>query len=56
MAVKKSQVIVIRPRAVEQELETLYARRSALDALIESLEDYDRSQARIIQTIEYQTA
>ena len=39
-----------------KELEYLYARRSAIDNLIESLEDYDRFRAIEIAESELQTA
>jgi hypothetical protein len=42
LPVKKAQVITFPARAYEKQLETLYARRSSIDALIESLQEYDR--------------
>jgi len=40
-----------------KELEYLYARRSAIDALIESLEDYDRfRETRLDRDSQLQTA
>jgi hypothetical protein len=42
--------------AYRQELEYLYARRSAIDSLIESLEDYDRFRAIRTDGTELQTA
>ena len=40
-----------------KELEYLYARRSAIDALIESLEDYDRfRETRVDRSSQLQTA
>jgi hypothetical protein len=42
LPVKKAQVITFPARTYEKQLETLYARRSSIDALIESLQEYDR--------------
>jgi len=42
LPVKKAQVITFPAQAYEKQLETLYARRSSIDALIESLQEYDR--------------
>jgi hypothetical protein len=39
-----------------KELEYLYARRSAIDSLIESLEDYDRFRGNRTAESELQTA
>ena len=36
---------VLAARGVRKELQDLYARRSTIDALIQSLEDYDRYRA-----------
>ena len=36
---------VLPARGVRKELEHLYSRRSAIDALIQSLEEYDRFRA-----------
>jgi hypothetical protein len=35
-------------RVLRKELECLYARRSAIDALIQSLESYNQSRARTL--------
>jgi hypothetical protein len=40
--VRKAPVIVMPGPTYQKELELLYARRSAIEALIESLEDYER--------------
>jgi hypothetical protein len=42
--------------AYRKELEYLYARRSAIDSLIESLEDYDRFRVIRMDESERQTA
>jgi hypothetical protein len=39
---KSAPVMIDTARNYQNELEVLYARRSAIDALIASLEDYDR--------------
>ena len=44
MFAKKEIPMSASARAYRQELEYLYARRSAIDSLIESLEEYDRSR------------
>ena len=36
---------VLHARGVRKELQNLYARRSTIDALIQSLEEYDRFRA-----------
>jgi hypothetical protein len=38
------------------ELDYLYARRSAIDTLIESLEEYDRFRSTVRESSELQTA
>jgi hypothetical protein len=38
------------------ELDYLYARRSAIDTLIESLEEYDRFRSTVSESSELQTA
>jgi hypothetical protein len=48
-------VSVLLP-AHRQELEYLYARRSAIDRLIESLEEYDRFRGAPVENGESQTA
>jgi hypothetical protein len=46
LATKKAPVNVAQPRGFQKELEHLYARRSAIDALIASLETYDRYRVK----------
>jgi hypothetical protein len=43
---KKSPVILVPARSIKKELEYLYARKSALDELIQSLESYERFRSR----------
>ncbi len=43
---KKAPVILVPHRSLKRELDYLYARRSAVDALIQSLVDYDRCQVQ----------
>ena len=43
---KKNAVMIDTVRDYQRELEYLYARRSAIDSLIQSLEEYDRFRAR----------
>jgi hypothetical protein len=45
---KKSPIVLTPIRGVRRELEFLYARRYAIDSLIESLETYDRYRAKDI--------
>jgi hypothetical protein len=46
MSIRKKRLVAVTPvRSLALELEFLYARRSALDDLIESLEDYARFKA-----------
>ena len=45
-----------RSKAEQTELEKLYARRSAIDALIESLEEYDRYRAKRLYDRKLKTA
>ena len=47
---------VLARTAYRKELEYLYARRMAIDALIESLEDYDRYRVTRQEESELQTA
>jgi hypothetical protein len=42
MSVKKSPIPISSARTFRKELDELYARRHAIDSLIESLEEYDR--------------
>jgi hypothetical protein len=41
----ETRLTVLPGRGVQKELQYLYARRSTLDALIQSLEEYDRFRA-----------
>jgi len=41
---KKVPISLIPSRSLKKELDYLYARRSAIDTLIQSLEGYNRSQ------------
>jgi hypothetical protein len=43
---KKNQAQASPAQGIEQELRVLYARRSAIDTLIRSLEAYDRFKAK----------
>ncbi|HEV3201665.1 MAG TPA: hypothetical protein VGZ73_27385 [Bryobacteraceae bacterium] len=43
---KKTPVMIVPARISRKNLEHLYARRSAIDALIQSLEEYDRFRER----------
>jgi hypothetical protein len=54
MFAKKPPVAL--PRTYKSELEYLYARRMAIDALIESLEDYDRSRSKRLEVRKRKTA
>ncbi|MCU1234803.1 MAG: hypothetical protein JWP63_2770 [Candidatus Solibacter sp.] len=45
MFAKKGSASPTPPRIYRKELEYLYARRTAIDTLIESLEEYDRFRA-----------
>jgi hypothetical protein len=56
MSQKKLPVILVPAHNQQKELERLYARRCAIDDLIESLEKYDRSHADDPQRLELQTA
>jgi hypothetical protein len=47
---------VLARTAYRKELEYLYARRMAIDALIESLQDYDRYRVTRQEESELQTA
>ena len=42
MLAKKASVTTSPDRGLQKELEYLYARRSAIDTLMKSLENYDR--------------
>jgi hypothetical protein len=41
----ETRLAVLPARGVRKELQDLYARRSTIDALIQSLEEYDRYRA-----------
>ncbi len=43
---KKTLTMPTTSRSSRKELEQLYARRSAIDALIQSLQEYDRYRAK----------
>lgn len=45
LSVKKSTLTLNPARNYQKELDRLYARRSAIDLLIASLEEYDRYKA-----------
>ena len=45
LSAKKSTVTLNPVRNYQRELQQLYARRSAIDSLITSLEEYDRYKA-----------
>jgi len=53
---KTSTASVIPIRTFDRQLEDLYARRSAIETLIESLEDYQRFRAVSIDTGSRKTA
>jgi hypothetical protein len=42
----KKPVSTVDVRISRRQLDSLYARRTAIDALIQSLEDYDRCRAK----------
>jgi hypothetical protein len=56
MLVKKKTPVSACTGAYRQELDYLYARRSAIDSLIESLEEYDRFREVPTEEGERQTA
>ena len=56
MSANKEPPVPASALAYRKELEYLYARRSAIDSLIESLEDYDRFRAINVAEGELQTA
>jgi hypothetical protein len=47
---------VVPIRGFARQLQGLYARRTAVDALIQSLEDYQRSRAQRLEQRESKTA
>ena len=56
MLAKKKPPVSASTGAYRQELDYLYARRSAIDSLIESLEDYDRFREAPTEEGELRTA
>ena len=56
MSAKKQILAPSSIPAYRKELEYLYARRMAIDALIESLQDYDRYRVTRQEESELQTA
>jgi hypothetical protein len=56
MLAKKKPPVSASTGAYRLELDYLYARRSAIDSLIESLEEYDRSRETPTEDGERQTA
>jgi hypothetical protein len=57
MFAKKSPPITINPmRSYQKELDYLYARRSAIDTLIQSLVVYDRHRIKRVDDRKQQTA
>lgn len=56
MSQKNLPVILVPAHNPQKELERLYARRYAIDDLIESLEKYDRCHADEPQSLELRTA
>ena len=56
MLAKKKTPVSASTGAYRQELDFLYARRSAIDSLIESLEEYDRFREAPTEEGERQTA
>jgi len=47
---------VLTIRDLDKQLEDLYARRAAVETLIQSLEDYERFRARRFEIREFKTA
>jgi hypothetical protein len=56
MLAKKGLPPTSPARPNRKELEYLYARRSAIDSLIQSLEEYDRFRARRLEEPKRKTA
>ena len=56
MFAKKPQLTATSSRGYQKELEQLYARRSAINSLIQSLEEYDRFRVRRIDERKRKTA
>ena len=53
---KKPPTVLIPIRGVQRELEFLYAKRYAVDSLIESLQAYDRYRAKTSDVRKRKTA
>jgi hypothetical protein len=53
---KKAPVVIGPSRVSQKNLEHLYARRSAIDALIQSLEEYERFRAKRAEDDKLKTA
>jgi hypothetical protein len=53
---KKPPVMIVPARISSKNLEHLYARRSAIDALIESLQEYDRFREKRLSVDKRKTA
>jgi hypothetical protein len=56
MTAKKIPVDIATSPRYRTELETLYARRSAIDALIKSMKEYDRYRAKKLDNCNLKTA
>lgn len=56
MAAKKGPVDISSAQRYRTTLQSLYARRSAIDNLIESLKDYEKYRARRIEACKLKTA
>jgi hypothetical protein len=56
IATSNSYMKVVPIRGYAKRLEGLYARQSAVDALIQSLEDYQRFRAQRLEQMESKTA
>ena len=56
MLAKKEIPVSVSVQAWRKELEHLYARREAIDTLIESLEEYDRCRVDLAGKSRLQTA
>ncbi len=57
MLVKKSPLITLNPmRSYQKELDYLYARRSVIDTLIQSLVEYDRHRIKRVDDRKQQMA
>lgn len=56
MSVKRPSLTLVSARNPRKQLKTLYARRCAIDALIQSLEEYNRYRARRLDPPKRKTA